>query len=37
MTPTIPTQKNDIFKLQFLDFYNDQGIKGHPLFNLQQL
>ncbi len=33
----IQTQKNDIFKLQFLDFYNDQGIKGHPLFNLQQL
>ena len=25
------------YKLHFLDFYNDQGIKGYPKFEFQKL
>jgi hypothetical protein len=30
-------QTNHLFKLRFIDFYNDNGIKGYPRFELKQL
>ncbi|MCT4665688.1 MAG: HmuY family protein [Flavobacteriales bacterium] len=33
----VKTQENLYWALQFLDFYNDQGIKGYPTFSIKLL
>ena len=33
----IKNQNGYYFKLHFVDFYNDSGLKGYPKFEFQQL
>lgn len=36
-TYVIKTEEGAYYKLQFTDFYNDQGLKGHPKFEYARL
>ena len=33
----IKDEEGRYFKMQFIDFYNDVGIKGYPKFKIQEL
>jgi len=33
----IRTQSENYYKLRFLDFYNEDGVKGHPTFEFHQI
>lgn len=37
MVYVLKTPQSRIFKLHFLDFYNDQGQRGYPLFEFEEL